>query len=64
MLEVRGFIIKNIGLLFRTDNNAALQLCYLIGETTQKMHEIIFKNPFENNERIYFLTAVLTRWNN
>lgn len=27
------------------------------------MHDIIFKNPFENNERIYFLTAVLTRWN-
>ena len=61
-MEVRGFIMKNIGLLFKSDCNAALEVCYLIGETTQKIHDIVFKNPFQNNEKIFFLTAVLNRW--
>lgn len=61
-MELRGFIMKHIGLLFRTDPDAALEVCYLIGETTQKIHEIIFRNPFEDNERLFFLTAVLNRW--
>ena len=56
--------MKNIGLLFRSDCNSALEVCYLVGETTQKIHDIVFKNPFQNNERIFFLTAVLNRWSN
>jgi hypothetical protein len=61
-MEIKGFVMKNIGLLFRSDCNAALEICYLIGETTQKIHDLVFKNPFQNKEKIFFLTAVLNRW--
>jgi hypothetical protein len=61
-LELKGFVLKNVGLLFRANSDAALEICYLVGETTQKIHEIMFKNLFWNRERILFLTSVLNRW--
>lgn len=63
-LEVRNFLIRNIALLFRTERHQALEVLYLVGETTEKIHDYIFKGHFEKQERLHFLTAVLTRWGN
>jgi hypothetical protein len=61
-VEVRGFLVRNIGLLFRTDSSAALELFYEMGETTPRIHDTLFLGHFTNREKLDFLTAVLTRW--
>lgn len=44
--DLRAFLVRNVGLLFRTDGSAALELFYLIGMTTKTIHETIVEGHF------------------
>jgi hypothetical protein len=57
--EVKEFLVKNIGLLFRTDKKQALNIFYEIGETSQSIYTIIEENMAD---KLDFLTAVLEKF--